>query len=135
MNPLNKSVMKKSFWFTLLLTAGFLILSSFLIDPSGSAPVGMEAEEIIESHCAGCHSDASTKKIAKAALNLDSWDDYRLTKKISKLGEICEEVEEEKMPPKKFLKSNPDKALNEAQKQLLCEWTVKESEELMKSIQ
>jgi hypothetical protein len=50
---------------------------------------------------------------------------------VSKLAEIAEVVEENNMPPAKFLEYNPDAALSEEQKQLLINWANTSAESLM----
>ncbi|MCK4879297.1 MAG: heme-binding domain-containing protein [Bacteroidales bacterium] len=65
------------------------------------------------------------------AVNFEQWDDYRLTKKIGLLGDICKVVDEGKMPPEKYLEHKPDRKMSEAQKKFLCDWTRQESEKLM----
>ena len=127
--------MKKTVLLLLPIAALVIALSSFLTRPAGESVNSGDAKEVLKAHCYGCHSDASSGKISKTALNFDKWDEYKLSKKISKLAQICEELEKGKMPPKKFLKSNPDKALSDEQKQLICKWTVTESEKLMESLQ
>lgn len=127
--------MKKNILLSLLTATLVIVLSSFLMRPAGETVSGVDAKEVLKTHCYGCHTDASSGKISKTKLNFDKWNDYNIAKKISKLEKICEEVEEGKMPPKKFLKSNPGKALSDEQKQLICKWAEAESEKLMESMQ
>ena len=64
-------------------------------------------------------------------INFDHWDDYKLIKKIELLGNIGKVLEDEKMPPEKFLDRNPDARLSEDQANLLIDWTRQETDKLM----
>ncbi|MCP4313584.1 MAG: heme-binding domain-containing protein [Bacteroidetes bacterium] len=109
----------------------FLVFQSFISNPPPGPEFPAEIEEVLEKSCNVCHSkDASNKKSA-LALNFSKWDDYKLTKRISKLDEICEVIKEGSMPPEKYLKGNPEKALSDEQKELVCNWAEEESAKLM----
>jgi len=90
-----------------------------------------EVKKILETSCFDCHTDESKNDDAKEALNFDKWNDLSNSKKISKLDAICEVVEEGEMPTKKYLQYYPDRALTDDQKELICKWVDKESENLM----
>ena len=123
--------MKKFQLRVFLAGAGLVLLAGFIaIPPEGEAAPG-EVKEILKSACFDCHSDAAKSDKAKKALNFDQWDDYKVTKKIAKLDAICEVIEEDKMPPAKYLKSKPDRKLSDEQKKAVCKWTTKESEQLL----
>lgn len=117
----------------LILAAGaFLMLSfSFINDNKTAASFPDDVEAILESACNDCHTSGAKSKDALKAVNFNEWDTYRLSKKVGLLGEICDVVEKGKMPPKKYLEHQPDKALTPAQKVLVCNWAKKESEKLM----
>jgi hypothetical protein len=51
---------------------------------------------------------------------------------IAGLKEIAEVVEENEMPPAKFLEKNPDKKLTDAEKKILMDWANSEAKALMK---
>ena len=123
--------MKKSFTFIVLSGIICLLLLAFTIKPAPDTPMPENVETVLKASCYGCHSNDASSKKGKLALNFDKWEDYRATKKIGKLDAICEVVNEGKMPPEKYLKSKPEKALTDAQKKVLCEWTEKESAKLM----
>ena len=123
--------MRKSI--VLIIMAGGLFFLSQAYSPKNK-PVGEIPEEvgkILVSSCYDCHSSEANSKDAPEALNFEKWDEYRVTKKIGLLGKICELVEEDKMPPKKYLGFKPDRKLSNSQKQLICDWTGKESSALM----
>jgi len=123
--------MKKAFTFFVLTGVTCLLFLAFTIKPAPGTQMPEDVGKVLKASCYDCHSkDASSKK-GKLALNFDKWEDYKVTKKIGKMEAICEMVSEGKMPPEKYLKSNPDKALTDAQKKMLCEWAKKESDKLM----
>ncbi len=125
--------MKKCLFRFVLAGTAFLLLGAFVyISPAGE-PVPGDVKELLKSACFDCHSDLASSKKAKLALNFDSLDDYKVSKRISKLEKINKLVEEGKMPPEKYLKSKPDRALSEEQKVQICKWTAKETEKLLGS--
>ncbi len=87
---------------------------------------------ILENSCYDCHTTGSKADKALDALDFKKWEDYKLTKKISLLTKICEVVEKGDMPPGKYVKQDPDKALSESDIKTICNWTKKESEKLIK---
>lgn len=109
----------------------FLVFQSFRPDPLSAHVFPDEISTILKSSCYDCHSSGSSSEKALKAVNFEQWDEYRLTKQIGLLGDISKVVEEEKMPPGKYLKNKPDRKLSEAQKKLLVEWTKQEADKLM----
>ena len=110
-----------------------LLLMAFMPNPAPGSGFPEDVEKVLTSSCFDCHySDASNKR-AKLALNFDKWEEYKTTKKISKLNDICELVGEGKMPPGKYLENNPERALTDTQKKLICDWAEKESAKLMEA--
>jgi len=87
---------------------------------------------IVDNHCYGCHNSESKNTKGKMKLSFDKFGTkYSNIRAASKLKKISEEVSEDKMPPKKFLKHYPDKALNADQKKLLSDWAIQASQEFM----
>lgn len=123
--------MKNSLFLFVPATVLFLVFQSFVFNSPAGPEFPSEVKEVLKASCYDCHSkDASSKK-GTLALNFDKWDNYKLSKRISKLDAICEEIEEGKMPPAKYLKGNSDKALTDEQKALICSWTEGEADKLM----
>ncbi len=87
---------------------------------------------ILSNSCYDCHTTGSQADKALDALDFKQWEAYKLTKKISLLTKICEVVEKGEMPPEKYLNKNPGKALSESDIKTICNWTKKESENLIK---
>ena len=121
---------KGGIWITLSGIA-FIVFQSFSIMSLQEQQIPDDVNEVLQTSCFGCHNNEAGSKDAREAFNLETWNEYRLTKKIGLLGEISEVVQEGKMPPARFLESNPDRKLTEAQKKLIIEWAEKESRNLM----
>lgn len=123
--------MKRNLYLSVLAGILLLLSQSFSTKDFRAPAIPDEVNKILIASCYDCHSDDAKSKDAREALNFESWDDYKLTKKIGLLGDICKLVEEDKMPPGKYLKSKPDRKLSGKQKELLCDWTEEESTRLM----
>jgi hypothetical protein len=87
--------------------------------------------KIVENSCFDCHSDRSGNFAAKGKLNFSGWNDYTPAKKVTKMDNICEMITKGKMPKKKYVSKNPDKALTKAQKDLICKWAAEESKKML----
>ncbi|MEN8227463.1 MAG: heme-binding domain-containing protein [Bacteroidota bacterium] len=123
--------MKKGLILIVMAGGFFFLFQSFnsTTNPDGEIP--KEVNEVLVSSCYDCHSTTAKNQDARDALNFEKWDEYRVTKKIGLLGKTGELIEEEKMPPAKYLGFKPDRKLSETQKQMLLDWTKKESSALM----
>jgi cytochrome c5 len=109
----------------------FLVFQSFILNPPQDTDFPAGVKEVLKTSCNDCHSSGSSNQKAPLALNFDKWNDYKTSKKISKLESICEVIGENKMPPEKYLKGNPGKALSDEQKALVCKWSEEESTKLL----
>lgn len=108
-----------------------LVFQSFVSKTAPAPEIPADVKEILKATCYDCHSQESSNKKAKDALIFDKWDSYKDSKKISKLDAICEVISKDKMPPEKYLEKNPEKALSDDQKVVVCSWTDKEATKLM----
>ncbi|MCK4751634.1 MAG: heme-binding domain-containing protein, partial [Bacteroidales bacterium] len=90
-----------------------------------------DVKKILSNSCYACHSTGAKAENAVKALNFRKWNDYKTTKKIGLLNNISEVVEEGAMPPEKFLKKYPEKALSGEDKEIILEWTKKETAKIM----
>jgi hypothetical protein len=118
----------------------FLGLTAFITNPESPEPVPNPGEHltipddvnaILEKSCFGCHNvDAQSDK-AKKKLLLDELPNLSKAKIVAKLDDIHSVVEENEMPPEKFLAKYPDKALTEEEATRLKEWTKATAEEMM----
>ncbi len=123
------------------LTLLFMSLFSFSIlanepeDPVKlPGQMSKDVKAVVENKCYGCHNTDSKNDKAKEDLDFKTLDDLSKIKKISAYKEIIEVLEENEMPPKKFLDHYPDKKLTEAEKKAVMVWAKKEAESLVKGM-
>jgi len=114
----------------ILLILAFTLMSSVNANNGGDMPD--EVEKILENTCYGCHSTGAKAEDAVKALDFKKWDQLKPAKKVGALNEIKEVLEEGTMPPEKFLKHYPDKALKKDYKEKILEWVDKTTAKLMK---
>jgi len=92
-----------------------------------------QVKAIVEKSCFGCHNTASKNEDAKEELDFKKFDNLSTIQKISAYKNIAETVEEESMPPKKFLNRYPERKLTDEEKKVLIDWAKKEAMELVKT--
>jgi len=86
-----------------------------------SKPVPAAVTTILEKSCAGCHSeDGST--LAKMHINFTKWNEYSAEELQSIGQDMVKIVNKGKMPPKKFLKNNPEAKLTDEEKKAITNW-------------
>jgi hypothetical protein len=125
----------KKFFPLILIVFVFASFSTFAAEkPQPLKPVNMpdDVKAIIENKCFGCHNTDSKNDKAKEKLDLKTIDSLTSPKMISALKEIAEVVDENEMPPAKFLEKFPDKKLTDAEKKTLMDWANNEAKSLMK---
>lgn len=91
-----------------------------------------DVKAIIENKCFGCHNTDSKNDKAKEKLDLKTLDSLEPAKLIHAFKEINEVVDENEMPPAKFLERFPDKKLTDDEKKILMDWASNEAKSLMK---
>lgn len=123
--------MKKQLVLILAVGILFLFFQSFRPEPPAQGIFPDEITSVLKTSCYDCHFTGSRAEKALNALNFDSWDTYRTTKKIGLLSDIAKMVGERKMPPGKYLENKPEAELSEQQVTMLSEWTQAEAEKLM----
>lgn len=119
----------------MLIVFVFATISTFAVEkPQPLKPVNMpdDVKGIIDNKCFGCHNTDSKNDKAKEKLDLKTIDSLDKSKMIHALKEIAETVEENEMPPAKFLEKYPDKKLTDAEKKTLMNWANSEAKSLMK---
>ena len=84
--------------------------------------VPADVQEIIDNSCYGCHNSDSKNKKGKLKLDFDKMPEMKTGKLVGKLVKIHDAVDENDMPPKKFLNNYPDRALTDEQKEKLTTW-------------
>lgn len=100
--------------------------------PPATMPDDVKA--VIQNKCFGCHNTDSKNDKAKEDLDFKTFDELSKIKQISSYKKISEVLEENEMPPKKFLDHYPDKKLTEDEKKMLMKWAKAEAEKLVKGM-
>ena len=132
-NLINTSAMKTKFW--PILPGVVMILSVAMLsmkDIQKGENIPEDVKEILSNSCYSCHSTGAKAEEAVKALDFKKWNDLKATKKVGLLNNISEVLEEGAMPPEKFLKNYPEKALSGEDREKILEWTKKETAKLMK---
>jgi len=125
---------KRNFLFVLVV----FLFASFMVsaaeNPVESKAVKMpdDVKAIIDKSCFGCHNTDSKNDKAKEKLDLSTFDTLAKNKMIAAYKGMAEVVEENEMPPAKFLEKYPDKKLTDAEKKILMDWANNEAKSLMK---
>lgn len=105
----------------------------FMQNPEGSSLIIPEdVQTIIDNKCWGCHNPEAQSDKAKKKLLWNELPDLSKSKIVSKLKDVYDEVDENKMPPEQFLTKHPDKALTEEESERLKEWAKTTVDEMMK---
>lgn len=125
--------MKIKFWY--VLPGIMLFFSATLLswkDIQKGEGIPDDVAKIFSTSCYSCHTTEAKSKFAVRALDFENWDEYNDAKKVGLLNNIEGVVSKGKMPPSRFLKKNPEKALSEEDIEKILDWTKKETETLMK---
>lgn len=126
----------KNQFYLFLVAAVLMLISGFskaeINDEEGfkSYEVPENIATIIDQSCIMCHNADSDNKKGKMKFRFDKMSELKLSKQISKLSKIANEVEKGDMPPEKFLKHNLDKALTKADEEVLIDWARSYAKEL-----
>jgi mono/diheme cytochrome c family protein len=116
---------------TIIIVAGAFFLAGGIANPLNAQGVQNNAEmskavpadvtAILEKSCTGCHSDDGGA-MAKMHFNFAKWNEYSAEERTSIGQDIVKIVSKGKMPPKKFLKNNPEAKLTDAEKKTISNW-------------
>ncbi|WP_167614827.1 heme-binding domain-containing protein [Maribellus sediminis] len=122
-----------------LLFLGLFTLSAAASDTEKStyyspAQMSEEVKAVVQNKCFGCHNTDSKNDKAKEDLDFKTFDTLTNLKKVSAYKKIGDVLNENEMPPKKFLDHYPDKKLTDAEKKLLMDWAKTEAEKLVKGM-
>lgn len=98
--------------------------------PEDNFEIPENINAIFNNHCFGCHNSESKNEDGKEELMIDKLGKMRKSKLASKLSKIGEAISEGEMPPEKFLKKYPDKALSDKDAKTLIEWAKASAEAL-----
>jgi len=114
---------------------------------AAATQVPADVQQILVRSCNDCHSNetkypwyskvspfnwflASHIDEGRHEMNFSLWNTYPDDKKVNKLDEICEQVEQSFMPLPEYLWLHRDAVLTKAEAELLCNWSKAESERL-----
>jgi len=114
-----------------------------------STNVPGDVRRVLERSCADCHSNetkypwysritpsnwflANHIRDARREMNFSVWNTYKPEKKVRKLAELCEQVENAAMRLPSYLWIHRDAVLKEGDAKLLCDWAKAESERIPK---
>jgi len=116
---------------TIIIAAGAFFLAGSIANPLNAQGVQKEADKskpipaavttIMERTCIGCHSEDGSK-LAKSHFNFTKWNEYTAEEQTSIRQDILKMVTKGKMPPKKFLKNNPEAKPTAAEKKTISNW-------------
>ncbi|HEX8773409.1 MAG TPA: heme-binding domain-containing protein [Pyrinomonadaceae bacterium] len=98
-----------------------------------------EVDAILERSCNDCHSNntrwpwysevspvswwlVNHVEDGRRHLSFSEWGTYPPKRAAHKLQEICEEVEQGKMPFKSYVSLHPSARLSDSDKKVLCDW-------------
>jgi len=125
---------KRIFPVTAVVLLFFSVWASAAKNPTETKAFNMpdDVKAVIEKSCFGCHNTDSKNDKAKEKLDLKTIDGLDKPKMIHALKEIAEVVDENEMPPAKFLERFPDKKLTDSEKKILIDWANNEAKALMK---
>lgn len=111
---------------------------------AASTEVPADVQSVLSRSCSDCHSNetrypwyskvtpfnwflANHIKDARREMNFSVWNTYTPKKKMKKLEELCEQVEEGEMPLPSYLWIHRDAILAEGEAVMLCNWAKEES--------
>lgn len=102
--------------------------------------VSSEVESILKTSCFDCHSNHTNYPLyaqvapmsfwinhhveeGKEHLNFSDWNNYSIKKKLHKLDEIIEEIDEHEMPLSSYTLLHDDAKLSQESSKLLINWS------------
>ncbi|MBN1198361.1 MAG: heme-binding domain-containing protein [Bacteroidales bacterium] len=106
---------------------GILVLFAAFIKPTdpvpSNAPKGIPDSvwQVISKCCLDCHA-TDGNGMARANVDFDKWDSYTPDKQLAKAQDICNELQQGKMPPSKYRKNNPEGVPTESETARVCNW-------------
>jgi cytochrome c553 len=115
--------MKTKHLYLTAIAAILIAMTGFAQKPEKGSAVSIpdNISSILEKSCYPCHT-APGNKLALMKLNFEKWGEYDAKKQQKKSGKMCSYVKKGKMPPKKFVTENPDKAPKSQDIQAICDW-------------
>jgi hypothetical protein len=106
-----------------------------------------QVSAVLRRSCSDCHTTttrwpwysqiapvswylASDVNDGRRHLNLSDWASNDTKRALTKLDEMCEEVQHDAMPPKPYLLIHTDAKLSDTDKKMICDWTSAERERI-----
>jgi hypothetical protein len=99
-------------------------------DESAAFTVPTDVQKALDKACTGCHSNDASNAKAKMKWKVEDLSTMKTYKLAGKLSDMAKEINEDKMPPSKFVEKYPEHKLTNEEKTLLVNWATKESEKL-----
>ncbi|PLX10096.1 MAG: hypothetical protein C0598_11110 [Marinilabiliales bacterium] len=133
----------KNLLLTMITVLAFVLLTSFSLSIitihttekqaiSEKLEIPENVKTILDNSCLQCHGEDGKFK-AKMKWNFENMLEFDDSKLISKLSKIEDEVSEGKMPPKKYVKKNPEHKLSKDDIEVIVNWASSTAEELSKN--
>ena len=117
--------MKKAL-FTLVLLISVLTFLNFSSASANNVPpaneIPKDVQQIINKSCISCHNSNSSNKKAKEKLNFSKFKYLKTYQQLAKWDKVAEVVVNDEMPPKKFKRKHPEKALTADDLGILTTW-------------
>ena len=87
-----------------------------------------DVHSILENKCFECHTSKSKGSKSKLKLNFDKFTngDYSNGKLVSKFGKITKQLNNNKMPPKKYIGKHPEKKMTTDETKLIIDWATEQ---------
>lgn len=118
------------------------------LDIHSSIEISDEVSGILKSTCYDCHSMETNFpwyshvspiswrifqhiEMGRADLNFSDWNDLSKRKKLGKLNDIIEELEDDEMPLKSYRRFHSEARLSEDEKRALIIWAKETSNDLL----
>ncbi len=117
---------------------------------AASTEVPSDVQVVLSRSCSDCHSNetrypwyskispfnwflADHIEAGRGEMNFSEWNTYKPEKKVRKLEELCEQVEEGAMPLPSYLWIHREAVLAEGEAGLLCKWAKAETARILSS--
>lgn len=133
--------MKKYFFVLLAAAAGFGLVSftqqSELVSTNSASAdetfkIPENVQGVIDKSCFGCHNADSQNEKGKKKLQFENLGSLKTYQLVGKLSDIAEIVNDNTMPPEKFLAHKPEATPTAVEKKILIDWASETAEALAK---